>query len=179
MSPKHLPCLLGALTLAAAVSGCKRKIEAPAPIDNGSFVTYSIIEQQGDSTQRYEVSLRFTKADDELTVQIARPDGASTAKLDLETRPLEGELSFPLKSGHKMDLGLLFIPPKDRRPGVNNAVGKMLKRRRYKKWDVWEIISRKGGGQGSYFFEHNTGMLVGRTVRFGKLDVVAEVSASG
>lgn len=160
------------------LAGCTRKIEDPAPMQTGSFLTYAVTEQLADMTHNYEVTLRFTKSGDTLKAKIEGPKGATEVDLDLEGYPKGGALTYGLKTTGDLDIGMLYLPAKDRRPGVATKAGRLDKKRRYDKWEVWEIITRKKAA-GSLFYDSGMGVLVGWNFTLGSVAVVAKLSGSG
>ena len=98
-----------------------------------------------------------------LSATIEGPTGPKTVKLDLEARPLEGNLEYTLKSGGTMDLNQLFLPSKDRKNGTVIKAGRVTKKRPFKTWQVWEAMGTVGGS-GARHYDDTLGVLVGWVV---------------
>lgn len=166
-----LPCILFALFF---VWGCKRRIDEPAPMQSGSYLKYLVTEQSPGSSIKTEVTLKFTQSGDTLQMNAQGESAATSAKLDLEGRPLEGQsLEIPIASG-KLDLLQLWMPTKDRKNGTILKAGRVVKKRQYQNWQVWEVASRNKNS-GALYYDDGMGILVGWQLQSGPLDIVGQL----
>lgn len=169
-----LPITVTLLT-AAACFGCTRKVDDPAPMQTGSRLVYEVSEQQGGMSKTYQLTMDFTKSDDGLVARVSGPKGNDTIKLDLEGVPDDDDLAYQLDTSGTLDLGMLYLPAKDRRSGVTTKAGKITKKRPYLNWQTWEVMRRTANAQGSLFFDDGLGVLVGWNMMLGQKAVIAKL----
>ena len=156
--PRPLPAFLLALTLLGS-TGCKRSVEDPAPVQTGSYLVYQVTEQMGNLQHINQVRLDFVVKDDTIVVNITGPKGTKTVKTNLAGEPLDGQsLTVSHQALGDVDLGMLYLPTKDRRQGVNTKAGRTTKVRPYEGRQVWAVAQK---AKGNRYFDQQLGVLLG------------------
>jgi hypothetical protein len=154
--------LVAVAVLCAGVAGCKKKPTELAPVKAGDTFTYKIATYDGRSETQYDA-----------TFTLKPGSGADTLTLEAEPtgnqEPLTVDLALdPGKRIKTHYLGQLWLPPAHRVVGAKSLAGQVAKQVAWQKWQVWEVEEFSGGKGGRWFFDTNTGFLVGSVVPVGQ-----------
>lgn len=158
-----------------AAAGCSRRIQEPAPMTTGSRLTYEVSEQAAGTSKSYPLTLLFTQTDDAFAVRIQGPKGTTTKRTDLAGEPLEKEFAFDMQGQGTLDLGMLFLPTRDRAGGKLTKGGRVIKKTRFEKWEAWEVLVDTAKVAGNRYYDAQLGVLVGWNVDFGQKAVVGRL----
>lgn len=149
---------IGLASLAGLVAfGCKSKPSEVAPVQNGSFLKYSVQQStMGNNPVGFDVALAFTaQGDDKLQIQFQSTRGSEPPiTVDRALNPDDRTITA-------FSLGRLWIPTNTRRQGVVTDCGRVDKQRKFLKWEVWDIQGNCVRSQGARYYDVNTGILVG------------------
>lgn len=175
--------LLTASSLAcmALLGGCKKRFDDPAPIETGSELTFAVTEDLQGSRVEYLAKLEFTKDGDELVAKVSTTNpnakfGNGTLRFDLGGTDAADTFTLKTTTGATAYLGAVYLPAKDRRGGVNLKMGRVLKKRQFKKWMTWEVLQNTSSSAGSIFFDSEMGVLIGWNLTLGTISVVGELA---
>jgi hypothetical protein len=144
------------LIFCLALGSCSKK--EPAPVQDGSTLVYDVQEILGKGSDNFKLTIKLTAEGEsfiaKLDTEPSRPARKTVWTVDRQLLPEDKVID-------SYGLGRLWIPSNSRRQGVVTDCGRGDTPRQFLKWQSWVLAGRCGRGNGSFYYEQSTGMLVG------------------
>lgn len=125
---------------------------APAPVKEGDYLRYHVTEtDRAQKTSEKDILLTFLAASQLGLGEEKKP----IATLNSDLAPVDGQ---PISES---DLGLVYLPPGDRRSNASTRAGLVQYQKQWERWNCWVVQVREGDLSGQRYFESRTGLMVG------------------
>jgi hypothetical protein len=159
LNRRTLGSLLALAVSLTAIAGCKKKPTELAPVQPGDWFEYKFTTTSGlNATSSYVAKIKVMEQDKDSYRIEGDPNGNTPATV----------VDKALDAGHSIKnhyVGVLWLPPSARQMGAHTRVGDVKEQRPWTPypnvWCIWEA----GNKPGRYYYEPETGFLVGYDVQ--------------
>src|SRR5687767_4900930 len=133
MGASSLPTITLLILISLAAGACSTRTGPGAPVVDGSFMTFDVVEAYASGGIQYDVKLAFKQTVDGFRIDLSSTHATlKTAEIRVDSHLIPADNIV-----REFDLGRLWLPPEGRAVGKRTPCGTVGEQRKYKNWDVW------------------------------------------